>query len=288
MAQIGLKNLYYAPITEDDEGIETYGAPVKLAKAISADLSVNSDDASLYADDGADVSIREFQSGTITLEINDLGISVAASLLDARIDANGVLISAGEDTPPAVALGFQSRSAKGGDRYFWLYRVTFGVPGQKLNTKGTSIEFSTPSIEGKISRRNKVDSKGKHPWKGEVKAGEPGVVASTITNWFNSVYEGDATPDATLTSLAIGSSTLSPTFDANTTEYTVATSTVSEAITAVATDSVDASIIIVVNGNSITNGDDVTWNVGANSVVIVVTNGSAVLRYYVTVTYSTS
>ena len=40
MATIGLDKLYYAPITEDAVGEETYGTPVQLAKAISADLSV--------------------------------------------------------------------------------------------------------------------------------------------------------------------------------------------------------------------------------------------------------
>ena len=285
MAQIGLKNLFYAPITEDANGNETYGTPVRLAKAISAEISVDSDDSVLYADDGADVTIREFQSGTITLGINDLGNAEAAALLDARIDSNGVLVSSGEDTPKPVAIGFQSRSAKGGDRYFWLQRVTFGIPGQSLNTKGESVEFSTPSIEGKISRRNKVDGQGKHPWKTEVKAGVAGVSASVVTNWFNSVYQGDATEDATLESLAIGSDTLSPTFNANVTEYTTTAGSASETITATANDS-DATVVVIVNGNSVTNGGSVTWATGANSVAIIVTNGSASMRYNVTVTKS--
>ena len=34
-------------------------------------------------------------------------------------------------------------------------------------TKGDSITFSTPTIEGTILRRNKVDAQGKHPWKAE-------------------------------------------------------------------------------------------------------------------------
>ena len=34
MATIGLDMLYFAPITEDENGDETYGTPAKLAKAI--------------------------------------------------------------------------------------------------------------------------------------------------------------------------------------------------------------------------------------------------------------
>lgn len=40
MATIGLDRLYYAPITENAKGKETYADPKPLAKAISAELSV--------------------------------------------------------------------------------------------------------------------------------------------------------------------------------------------------------------------------------------------------------
>ena len=53
MATIGLDRLYYAKITEDALGEETYGVPKQLAKAIKADLSVELAEAVLYADDGA-------------------------------------------------------------------------------------------------------------------------------------------------------------------------------------------------------------------------------------------
>ena len=49
MATIGLDRLYYAKITENDAGEETYGTPSQLAKAISADLSVELAEATLYA-----------------------------------------------------------------------------------------------------------------------------------------------------------------------------------------------------------------------------------------------
>lgn len=53
MATIGLRDLYRAPITIGDGGVEEYGTPVKMAKAISAELSVEVAEAILYADDGA-------------------------------------------------------------------------------------------------------------------------------------------------------------------------------------------------------------------------------------------
>ena len=45
MATIGLDKLYYAKITENDNGDETYGTPTQLAKAMTC---------LLYTSDAAD------------------------------------------------------------------------------------------------------------------------------------------------------------------------------------------------------------------------------------------
>ena len=45
-----LDKLYYAKITEDASGNETYGDPQPLAKAMTAELSVELAEATLYAE----------------------------------------------------------------------------------------------------------------------------------------------------------------------------------------------------------------------------------------------
>lgn len=189
MATIGLDKLFYSKITEDASGNETYGTPVSLAKAMTAELSVELAEATLYADDGAAEVVKEFQSGTLSLGVDNIGLTAAADLTGATVDDNGVLVSASEDGGDPVAIGFRAKKANGKYRYFWLYRVIFGIPATNLTTKGESIEFSTPTIEGTVMRRNKVDGQGKHPWKAEVTEGDAGVSASTITNWYQEVYE---------------------------------------------------------------------------------------------------
>lgn len=187
MATIGLDKLYYADITEDESGDETYGTPVQLAKAISADLSVELNEEILYADDGESEIVKEFKGGTLSLGVDDIGNEVASKLVGATIDKNGVLISGGEDAAKPVAVGFRAKMSSGKYRYYWLYRVLFGIPATNLATKGDSITFSTPTIEGTISRRNKVDGANKHPWKAEVT--ESKTNATVISKWYESVYE---------------------------------------------------------------------------------------------------
>lgn len=189
MATIGLDKLFYAPITENADGEEMYGEPAVLAKAISAELSVELNEAILYADDGAAEVVKEFKSGTLSLGIDDIGAEIASALSGATIDANGVVVSGSDDGGTPVAVAFRARKSNGKYRYYWLYRVKFGIPATNLQTKGDSISFQTPTIEGTIMRRNKVDYQGNHPWKAEVTEGADGVDASVISTWYDAVYE---------------------------------------------------------------------------------------------------
>ena len=189
MATIGLDKLYYAKITEDKDGNETYETPTPLAKAMTADLSVELAEATLYADDGAAEIVKEFKSGTLSLGIDDLGATIASDLTGATIDSDGVIISTQEDGGAPVAVGFRAKKANGKYKYYWLYRVKFGIPATNLATKGDSITFSTPTIEGTILRRNKVDGANKHPWKAEATEGDAKVSADVIANWYKNVYE---------------------------------------------------------------------------------------------------
>ena len=189
MATIGLDKLYYAVIKEDVNGDETYSTPVPLAKAISAELSIELAEATLYADDGASEVVKEFKSGTLSLGVDDIGNSTASDLTGAVIDKNNVVISVSEGTSSPVAIGFRAKKSNGKYKYFWFYRVKFGIPATSLATKGDSITFSTPTIEGTIMRRNKVDENNNHPWKAEVTEGENNVSNDTITNWYKNVYE---------------------------------------------------------------------------------------------------
>ena len=193
MATIGLDKLYYATITDDESGEEIYGTPTQLAKAISAELSVELAEATLYADDGAAEIVKEFKNGTISLGVDDIGSTTAAALTGVTVDKNNVVVSNSEDGGDPVAVGFRAKKSNGKYKYYWLYRVKFGIPATNLATKGDSITFSTPTIEGTVLRRNKPDTSGKHPWKAEVTEGDKDVPASVISSWYTEVYEPDYT-----------------------------------------------------------------------------------------------
>lgn len=286
MATIGLDKLYYAIITEGTGGVETYGTPKVLAKAISAELAPQIAEATLYADDGAAENVKEFTSATFTLGVDDLASDVMADLLGVTVDQNGVVVSTPDDAAPYVAVGFRAKRSNGKYQYFWLYRVKFGVPNNTLATKGESITFNTPSIVGTVMRRNKADGNGGHPWKVDVVEGATGVDQTVVDGWYSAVYEPDYSGSAvSLSDLAIGSINLSPTFDADVKEYTAATSNATNTITATLNDST-ADVVITVNGDSLTNGGSASWETGENTVNITVTKGTSSKKYTVIVTKS--
>ena len=175
---IGLKDLYYAIITEEN-GIETYGTPKKLSEAMTADLSVTTADATLYADDELSENVSEFASCTLSLGIKELSNEVLKDLLGQEVDEDGVLYAGEGDNPPYVAVGFRAKKMGGKYRYIWLQRGVFKVPNESFATKGESITFNTPKIEGTFSK-----SKATGKWKADY----TGLPTDTVAaKWFEEV-----------------------------------------------------------------------------------------------------
>ena len=193
MPNIGLDGLYYSKITEDAEGNETYATPKPFAKATSLNMNIDTIDGEFYADNVLAAYVKQFQSGSLSVGIDDLLPGVAADLIDVKVDKNGVVIATPEDSPAPVAISYRGLRSDGTHEYGWLYRVQFNAPASTMATKGNSIQFNAPTLEGKIMSRNKPDSKGNHPWRASVVEGATGVSAATISGWFEQVYEPDYT-----------------------------------------------------------------------------------------------
>lgn len=154
MAKIGLNNLKFGVLSEVGETV-TYGAMQSLGKAVSANVSITSNSAVLYADDAIAETDNTFSAGTITLTVDDDGDTVFAPLLGHEIDSeSGVMIRNKNDVAPYVGVGRIINKIKNGARLFkveFLSKVKFSEPSQESNTHGETTEFGTPQIEGTIA-----------------------------------------------------------------------------------------------------------------------------------------
>lgn len=158
MAKIGLKFPVASPITGyTSEGMPIYGTGFIIGKAVSAEKSVESNDNPLYADDAIAENDTSFSGGSIKLGVSDFGsdyldsLQVQAKLLGHTV-VDGKTIQRGAlDIAPYLGFGFY-KTKKQNNKFFyeatWLFKSVFKIPSESTNTKGKSIEWQTPEIEG--------------------------------------------------------------------------------------------------------------------------------------------
>ena len=153
MAKIGLKNFRFGILTENLDGSATYGVGQKPAKAISCSVDISNNDVKLYADDALAESDTSFQSGSVTLGIDDEDDTMLATLLGHQI-VGGVLVRNSSDVAPYVGLGrIITKMVNGAYKYKveFLKKVKFSEPSQENNTKGESLEFGTSELSGQVA-----------------------------------------------------------------------------------------------------------------------------------------
>ena len=154
MAKIGLKNFLFGILTEESDGTATYGVAQKPAKAISCKVDISNNDAKLYADDGLAESDTTFQSGNVTLGVDDEDDIMLATLLGHEI-VDGEMVRNANDIAPYVGLGRIITKLVGGVYKYkveFLKKVKFSEPSQENNTKGESVEFGTSELSGIVSK----------------------------------------------------------------------------------------------------------------------------------------
>lgn len=153
MANIGLTNIWYSLLTEAADGSPLYNGAKQLGKAVSCSTSITNNEAKLYGDDTLAESDTSFSNGTITLGVTDDDDTIFSELLGHTI-TNGAVVKAATDAAPYVGVGrIVTKMVNGAYKYKveFLYKVKFSEPSRDENTKGESIEFATPSIEGIIA-----------------------------------------------------------------------------------------------------------------------------------------
>lgn len=155
MALIGLNNFWYSKLTEAQDGTPTYDGAKSFAKAVSCSVSITNNSASLYADDALAEQDNSFQSGTVTLGVDDNREATFADILGHDIDESGEVIYNTNDVAPWVALARIVVKMVNNVKLYKamiLYKVKFAEPSEDENTKGETVEFATPSIEGTIAQ----------------------------------------------------------------------------------------------------------------------------------------
>ena len=149
MAQIGLRHFKYSEIENDK-----YTGVKKLAGAIESKASLNIAEAELYSNDTIAEKASEFTKGTLSLVIDEDDDSVFAPLLGHKYNSTTKeVIKTTDDVAPFVGFGrVVVKLVNNVKRYKaeFFPKVQFKPFVTDGKTKGESLEFQTPSVEGTI------------------------------------------------------------------------------------------------------------------------------------------
>ena len=158
MAYIGMRHVVACQLSSHTDGAEpTYETTgFDVGGAISANLTkTRNTNGDLYYDD----ALGESDQGLIALGL-ELGVD---DITEDVMDKFGILkkVTAGSPSvttyyetsanPKAVGIGYMRvRQKKGVMKYqgIWIYKMQFSADNESAQTKGESIEWQTPTING--------------------------------------------------------------------------------------------------------------------------------------------
>lgn len=122
--------------------------------AIGVTISPQYSEASLYGDNVLDEYVNEFREANITLNVTAMPVSAANVLFGHTVDqtTNEITYNA-SDSSNYVGFGFIPALMDGAKKYraIFLPKVKFTEGDESYTTKGDSITFVTPTLNGKAT-----------------------------------------------------------------------------------------------------------------------------------------
>lgn len=154
----GLRSFLYAELTEAEvDGTASYGEAKKLAGAIEAKVTYDTNDAKVYVDDTLGETDSSITGGTIDLTIDDDDMTIFGPLLGMEKITTGEVegyVTKVSDSPKNVGFGYiVMKQVKGQTKYVvrFFYKVKFKPFSSDAKTRGESTEFITPTVQGTFS-----------------------------------------------------------------------------------------------------------------------------------------
>ena len=152
MAEIGMQYPVWAELTGESEGQPVYGTGLVMGKAVSANLSWQREDNELYGDDIVAETDNSITGYTLDLTTTDLVEEAEQKILGLeKVGSTDEYEQTGEPTPYG-GHGYIRVLVRNGVRLYkavWYPKIQFGKNSETSNTKGKSISWGTPTLNGK-------------------------------------------------------------------------------------------------------------------------------------------
>ncbi len=177
--KFGLKNVYYAKVTFDDDNVPTFETPVRIPGAVNLSLDAEGESEPWYADDSIYVVLAANNGYSGDLEIALIPESFLTDILHEEKDSNGVLVEQSDVEVEHFALLFEFSGDQHKTRHV-LYNCTCSRPTIESATTEDTKEPQTdtlsltalPLASGYVKAKTSLETP-----------------TETYENWFTKVYE---------------------------------------------------------------------------------------------------
>lgn len=178
----GLKNIYYAVLTKDDDTGATYDTPKKLGRARKATITKETETVTVYGDNVAVATKTRLKSLGLSIETTDIPVKDQAILLGHSYNSStGVMTAKGDDSAPYVAILFEATKLTGGSIFYKLAKGKFAESNEEMATQEESMSPTSPSLDGTFIAREYDDVI-------YTKADSAESISATVTsNWYDSI-----------------------------------------------------------------------------------------------------
>ena len=182
------RDIYVAPVTQNDATAYAAGTPVKLARAISGKVSDKFSVEKIYSDDGVEDTVETYEGTDVEFEVNSLAPQDKAMLFG-HLYKNGWLVKNKDDKAPEVAVGYRAKKLNGKYEFVWLYVGTFGQGyDDNYQTQEDKVTTQTATLKGSFYERACDENFETQVDESNLLA-EHTDAATAIKNWFGKVQE---------------------------------------------------------------------------------------------------
>jgi phi13 family phage major tail protein len=200
-SKIGLDNLYFTLVTQDDNTAYVAGTPEYLAPSATATMEPQNTFNIQYADNQPYEVMTAEAETKLTLEVTGLGLVQLATIIGRSFDPTTGRMYDNGSVPPYIALGFRALKSNGHYRYFWFLKGKFAMPKEDVTTladkpdpKIMQIIFTAIRTTWKFSLPNSVTDSVKRV------IGDDDTSNFTVgASWFSQVQTPTTTAPGALT-----------------------------------------------------------------------------------------
>lgn len=163
MANFGLSNPWIAKLNPNGK----YSDAFKCGEAVNTSITPNYNEASLFGDNRQVENVSEFKNANVSLGVTKMPVVAANVVFGHKITDAGEEKANADDASNYVGYGFITAEMENGVKKYKacvLYKVKYKEGEESYETKGDSIVFKTPTLNGTAMARDDGEWRKKSPY----------------------------------------------------------------------------------------------------------------------------